>query len=436
MRHATSWADLAGRRVGLWGLGVEGRANLAALRAIGVEPVIVVDDVGGAVEGETVLGLADRGLDALRACEVVVKSPGVSRNRPEVAELEASGVAVVGGLGLWLEGVDRSRVVAVTGTKGKSTTSSVLAHLLRGLGVDAEAGGNIGVAPWHPDAPRPDRWVIEVSSYQATDVASSPGLVVVTSLAPDHLPWHGGEEAYYADKLSLCHQPGARRTIAPADDERIVARADQLGPAVTWVPSPTAEEMAWADPLRLRGAHNARNAALARAALAQMGIDGADDDTMLRRAAEGYVGLPSRLQPAGTVDGVDFVDDSLSTNVLPALAAVAAFPTGRLALIAGGHDRGIDYDELADGLSGRAEPTAAFTVGPAGARIADAIRAAGSDVSLHECADLPDATEAAWRWAKPAGTVLLSPAAASFGEHRDYADRAAAFRHTIAHLGT
>jgi UDP-N-acetylmuramoylalanine--D-glutamate ligase len=436
MRHAIGWADLADRRVGLWGLGVEGRANLAALRAIDVEPVIVADDVTGEADGETVLGLAEGGLDALGACEVVVKSPGVSRNRSEVAELESTGVAVVGGLGLWLEGVDRTRVVAVTGTKGKSTTSSVLAHLLRGLGVSAEAGGNIGAAPWHPDAPRPDRWVIEVSSYQATDVASSPGLVVVTSLAPDHLPWHGGEEAYYADKLSLCHQPGARRSIAPADDVRIVARADQLGPAVTWVTAPVADELAWAEPLGLRGVHNVRNAALARAALLDLDIDGADDDARLRTAAEGYVGLPSRLEPAGSVDGVDFVDDSLSTNVLPALAAVAAFPDGRLALIAGGHDRGIDYDELAEGLAGRAAPTAAFTVGPAGARIAEAVRAAGGSVDLQECADLPDATEAAWRWARPEGTVLLSPAAASFGEHRNYADRAAAFRHTIAHLQT
>jgi UDP-N-acetylmuramoylalanine-D-glutamate ligase len=258
--------------------------------------------------------------------------------------------------------------------------------------------------------------------------------VVVTSLAPDHLPWHGGEEAYYADKLSLCHQPGARRTIAPADDERIVARADQLGPAVTWVASPTAEELAWAEPLGLRGAHNARNAALARAALVDLGIDGSRDDAILRTAADGYVGLPSRLEPAGRVDGVDFVDDSLSTNVLPALAAVAAFGRDRLALIAGGHDRGIDYDELAAGLAVRSAPTGAFTVGPAGARIAAAIRAAGGDVDLYECADLADATEAAWRWARPVGTVLLSPAAASFGEHRDYADRAAAFRHTIAGL--
>ncbi|MGE3621723.1 MAG: Mur ligase family protein, partial [Acidimicrobiia bacterium] len=196
MSSPLRWADLRGRRVGLWGLGVEGRATRARLAALGVEPAVVVDE--GAAEGA--VALAGGGLDRLARCDVVVKSPGISRYRPEVVDLEAAGLAVVGGLGLWLEEVGPGRVVGVTGTKGKSTTTSVAGHLARGLGVRVAVGGNIGAAPWHPDAPDDaELWIVEVSSYQATDLWSSPAVVAVTSLHEDHLDWHGGVDRYYAD---------------------------------------------------------------------------------------------------------------------------------------------------------------------------------------------------------------------------------------------
>ena len=135
------------------------------------------------------------GLDALGRCDVVVKAPGISRYRPDVAELEAAGIPVVGGLGLWMEEVDRDRVVCVTGTKGKSTTTAVAGHLLDRLGYRCLVGGNIGRPPWDPDVGDDyDFWVVETSSFQATDLASSPPVVAVTSLAPDHLDWHGDVE--------------------------------------------------------------------------------------------------------------------------------------------------------------------------------------------------------------------------------------------------
>ncbi|MHB8464080.1 MAG: hypothetical protein ACYDD7_04495 [Acidimicrobiales bacterium] len=120
------WADLAGAQVGLWGLGAEGTASRRRLALLGVTPVVVEDNP----EDAEVLALHAGGLDALARCEVVIKSPGVSRYRDEVRDLENAGVAIVGGLGLWLEEVERDRVICVTGTKGKSTTSSILGHLL------------------------------------------------------------------------------------------------------------------------------------------------------------------------------------------------------------------------------------------------------------------------------------------------------------------
>jgi UDP-N-acetylmuramoylalanine--D-glutamate ligase len=484
-RPKLAWADLRGARVGIWGFGREGSANLRKLRSMGVEPVLV-DDAPAAGD-EQVLATADGGLDALLLCDVVVKTPGVSRYRPEAQRLRAAGVVLAGGLGLWLQEADRDRVVVVTGTKGKSTTSSVLGHLLTGLGRRTMVGGNIGALPYDPDlaagdSARPpstsaarndyDFWVIEVSSYQATDLASSPPVTAVTSLHPDHLPWHGDVERYYRDKLSACSQPGAELTIANGDSDLLRARAALLAPRVEWVSESDEPGATWMDELGLPGRHNRRNALIARRCLLALGIPGAGDAAALRAAASGYVGLPSRLTTIGVVDGVSFVDDSLSTNVLPTLAALDAFPGRRIALIVGGQDRGIDYAPLAAGILARQAPTLVLTLPDSGPRISASFDAAapaplpapgapapgapapGAPASVapasgppggsagpastrtppaaafagvRDCPDLDAAVAAGFNWARPDGIVLLSPAAPSFGHFRDYRDRADAF---------
>ena len=435
MRHQISWADLAGHAVGVWGLGAEGRSSLRRLRSMGIEPVIV-DDNGASGTGEEVLTTDQGGLDALLATDVVVKTPGISRHRHEVSTLEAAGVKVVGGLGLWLAGTDLSRVVCVTGTKGKSTTVSILAHLATGLGHRAFVGGNLGTPPFDPDVPDDlDLYVIETSSYQAADVPVSPPIVAVTSLHPDHLPWHGDIETYYRDKLSLCTQPGADLTIASALDPELRARSDQLGPTVRWI-GPDTWDQHWLDGLALLGAHNVVNAGIARACLEALGFIGPDDEAVLADACAGFPPLGSRLEHVTTLEGVDFYDDSLSTNVLPTLAAVRAFADRPVALIAGGLDRGIDYHELAAGLRERDAPTLVLTVYGTGPAIQTAVDQAGaSHVEATPCDSLDQAVEAAWEWARPRkGVVLLSPASASFDAFDDYLHRARVFRHAVSRI--
>ena len=429
-RPKLTWDDLPGQRVGLWGLGREGQASLRKLAALGVDPVRVDDHPAGP---ET-LATSDGGLDALATCDVVVKTPGISRYRPEVTQLEQLGVAVAGGLGLWLAGQDLNRVVCVTGTKGKSTTASVLGHLLTGLGYRTQVGGNIGVPPWDPsDATGYDYWVIEVSSYQATDLPCSPPVVAVTSLHPDHLDWHGGVEQYYRDKLSACTQPGAELTVANADSTLLRDRRQLLGPRVDWVAADDDPHADWMAPLGLLGQHNRRNALIARHCLRALGINAAADDQKLRAAAAGYQPLPSRLATVGSVGHVMFVDDSLSTNVLPTLAALDAFPGRQVALIVGGHDRGIDYAPLAAGIAARAAPTVVLTLPDSGPRIKAAIESA-STVEVINCTTMSAAVELGFRGAQPDGVVLLSPAAPSFGQFRDYRDRGDAFARAVASL--
>jgi len=464
-RAKLSWSDLTGARVGVWGLGREGHANLRKLVSLGVEPILVDDHPQSNPDGRPVLATGEGGLAALERCDVVVKTPGLSRYRPEVARLSGLGIPVVGGLGLWIAEADLRRVLCVTGTKGKSTTSSVTGHLLTQLGYRCMVGGNIGASPYDPAEDSGsgdfDYWVIEVSSYQATDLPYSPPVVAVTSLHPDHLDWHGGVEQYYRDKLSACSQPGAELTVTNADSDLLTERVALLGPRVEWVSADEDPDADWMEPLGLPGRHNRRNALIARRCLVAMGVPGAADDARLRAAAAGYQPLPSRLTSIGTVGGVTFVDDSLSTNVLPTLAALDSFPGRRIALIVGGHDRGIDYAPLAAGILARPAPTYVLTLPDSGPRIRAEIDQAEIDqaeidqaeidqaeidqAALDQAArnqapdqaplfagvtdrpDLESAVAAAYRWAKPDGVILLSPAAPSFGQFRDYRDRGEAF---------
>jgi UDP-N-acetylmuramoylalanine--D-glutamate ligase len=216
----------------------------------------------------------------------------------------------------------------------------------------------------------------------------------------------------------------------------LVERRAQLGPVVEWVGADTWPP-AWAEPLGLLGQHNLVNAGIARACLAAMGIPGADDEDALRAAAGGFDALESRLETVASLGGVDFVDDGLSTNVLSTLAAVDAFPGRRLALVAGGLDRNIDYAPLAEGLARRPATTLVLTTYTTGPTIQREVeRHAGPNLTAVPCADLHEAVRVGAEWAGPDGVVLLSPAAASFDAFDDYRHKGRAFREAVAALPT
>jgi UDP-N-acetylmuramoylalanine--D-glutamate ligase len=428
MPSPTSWADLRGRRVALWGLGVEGRANLRRAQALGLEPLLV-DDGGGALGGRPVLGF-EEALPQLTGSEFVVKSPGNSRYGEQFRQLAAAGPRVVGGLGLWLAGVDRSRVVCITGTKGKSTTTSIAGGLLTGLGQRHHIGGNLGSPPWDPAVGEDyDWWVVETSSYQALDVEVGPKVVAVTSLSEDHLPWHDGSaETYFRDKLSLCTRPGVEAVVADGGDPLLRSRSELLGGHVRWVERGAKD---WSDNGLLLGDHNRRNAEIARQALVALGVPGADDEARLTAAFSSFVPLPHRLTPVADSGGVLFVDDSISTNALSALAAVASFPGRRVALLVGGLERDIDYQPLAEGLAGRPD-LLVVTMPSNGTAIGRQLAAA---TAVQDCSSLEEAVRAAHTWAKDGGgVVLLSPAAASFDRYPDYRARGEAFAAAVRQL--
>ena len=440
MRQPISWSALADATVGVWGLGVEGQASVRRLRAMGRHPVLVDDaPLAPSTDGAEILATDNGGLAALRRCDVVIKSPGVSRYRPEVEDLESAGIAVCGGLGLFMAEADPTRVACITGTKGKSTTTALAVHLVNGLGLRGRAGGNIGRPPWDPtDEPPPDFWIVETSSFQVPDLRNGPRVVAVTSLSPDHLDWHGTVERYYADKLALCTKPGVTLALVADGDAALRTRTDMLGPHVRWVGDNEVERgRSWSDALGLNGPHNARNAAVARAVLEGLGVAGAADVDRLTAAAQGFDGLPSRCRSLGTIDAVEFVDDGLSTNVLPAQAALRAYADRPVALLVGGHDRGVDYAPLAETVAERSSPTLVVTMPDNGPRIGQAVRAASNGrVQVIDADSLGTAVDVAVGWAEAGAVVLLSPAAPSFGRFADYRERSAAFARAASRFGT
>ena len=431
MFRPTGFADLAGRRVGVFGYGVEGHA--AERRLHGVSELVVVDDTPGL--GPEVLVTSEGGLDALLGCDVVLKSPGIPRRRADVMNLELHGVTVTSALNLWMQETDRSRVVGLTGTKGKSTTTALVTFFLHCVGEEAQRLGNIGQPPYDPSVDTSKGWlVLEVSSFQCVDLEVAPGVVVVTSLGADHLDWHGSLEQYYDDKLSLTRAEGAHQTLVP-DNVTFRQIQDQLGGELRYVESDTSHLAA---ALGLIGAHNNANVALALAVVETLtGVDASELRAAVEKESYRFEPLRGRLTLVAkeSANGaiLRYVDDGLATSVLPTVAALEVFVDEPVALIAGGFDRGVDYSELASALAARQQPTTLITMGDAGKRLGTAL-AQRSGVTQHHVNEMADAVRVARSSLRHGGVVLLSPAAPSFDQYRNWEERSDDFTAVVRSL--
>jgi UDP-N-acetylmuramoylalanine--D-glutamate ligase len=422
--------ELCQRRVAVWGLGREGLAMVRLLIQRGAEPMYIDDSADAQVHLDHQVGTGARVLApgdvAWSAIDVVVRAPGVSRYRPELDLARSQGVTVTTAMALWLEDFADARVIAVTGTKGKSTTAALTASILDGEGMEVALIGNIGV-PVVESYGRPlvDAYVVEVSSYQAADVEVSPGVVVLTSLAPDHLDWHGGEEAYYRDKLRLIEAgpPGALAVNAGSDEA--VRRTEGhpartlFGPAgrvrVDDAGGVAVDGTPVLDGSRLRppGRHNLWN--LCGAITGATLLNGTPPSpATLEAVVDGFEGLPSRCRTVGERHGLTFVDDALASNPFATVASLRAFPGREVTVILGGADRGVDPADLVDALLLRRPAPRVVVLPPDHQRLIDALasREAGrSSSAVVAVDDLAEAVEAAVAVTPRGGVVLFSPAA-------------------------
>jgi UDP-N-acetylmuramoylalanine--D-glutamate ligase len=424
--------ELCRQRVAVWGLAQEGLAVADLLVRRGVAPLLIDDRPDGAADRAAgVLGpvvVVHPESAAWADIDVVVRAPGVSRYRPELAAARQAGTVVTTATAIWLEDFAEARVVAVTGTKGKSTTAALTAAILRQQGMEVELLGNIGVPVTDTyDGPLVDAYVVEVSSYQAAEVTVSPGVCVLTSLAPDHLDWHGSEEAYYQDKLRLVEAgpPGALAVNAASDE---AVRRTAHHPArmlfgasgrVRLDPSgmieADGEPLLGADRLRVPGRHNVWNLCGAIAGALLLGGEPLLADAV-GRAVDGFDGLPSRCRTIGRRNGLTFVDDALASNPFATMASIEAFPDDELTVILGGADRGIDARPLAEALARRRPVPAVVVLPPDGQRLLDAMArlpAAQRPVGMvvHQAGDVGEAVRVAVGSTASGGIVLFSPAA-------------------------
>jgi len=440
-------AELAGKRIAILGAGREGQAAHAWLRARmpSAELTILAEAPAEAAfaqglqlhdtQSRNSLIIEPFTAARLGSFDVLVRSPGISPYREALQAAFAAGVRCTTPSSLWFAAHPDARTICVTGTKGKSTTSALVAHLLRFNGHTVTLAGNIGLPLLACDDQGVDWWVIELSSYQITDLEASPTLVVILNLSPEHLDWHGSKEAYFRDKLRLVKLAAGGRLIANASDAALVARlADS--PGLTWFETATGvhtvgkqlfyqgQALPVSMPKSMPGRHNLLNVAAALTAVLATGSD-------LHHAALGissFISLPHRLQLLGERDGIAFVNDSIATTPVATVAALDALQDQSVILLVGGFDRGLDWEPYLAEFH-RTAPKAVISLPENGPRIIETMRRGQlmPPSGFHDAPDLKGAIELSRQLASSGDTVLLSPGAPSFPQFSDFRDRGQTF---------
>ncbi|HWT45907.1 MAG TPA: UDP-N-acetylmuramoyl-L-alanine--D-glutamate ligase [Vicinamibacterales bacterium] len=385
----------------------------------------------------------------LSSADLIVLSPGVSPRQADVAAARDAGVPVIGELELasrWLRG----RIVAITGTKGKSTTTTLTGRMLDAAGFRVLVGGNIGLALSAQVDESTDETihVIETSSFQLeTTETFHPWIAVLLNFSPDHLDRHTDVQEYAAAKARIfANQTERDWAVINADDQAVLAmasaarsrrlafsmagRADadvRVEDAVIVRRHASATEpLVPLSSVRLLGRHLVADVLAASAVASLCGADPA----AMTRAVEAFTGLEHALEPVAEVGGVRFVNDSKATNIEAALRAIESFD-GPLVVIVGGRFKGGRFADLEPAL--RARRATVISIGEAAPLVEEAL--AGS-VAVHRVRSMADAVRTGFVLAHPGETVLLAPACASFDMFRDYAERGRVFKQEVSTLGS
>lgn len=424
---------LEGRRVTVLGAGASGLAAARLLARRGARVFLSeradlseevrqeLDDLGVAYEAG---GHTAR---AWREADWVIPSPGVPPSNPVLRAARREGIPVLGELELAYRFCPSSRIIAVTGTNGKTTTTRLICAMLRAAGHHAVAAGNIGL-PWTAalGAIRAQTWVVlEVSSFQLETVERfRPHIAVLVNFSPDHLDRHGTLEAYWQAKCRLLINQGpADHALHPADvrlPDGVRAQKHRI--------EPLPDEGQWAGLPR----HQRENLSFARAA-ARLADPACD---LAQVPWKDLLGGPHRLEFVAQVEGVRFYNDSKATNpaaTQAALEALAGRDRGPITLILGGRDKKLDFDPLARSIASHPDVSRVLLVGEAAPRIGRALARAGFELERTQTVfDLEEAVHKAVR--QGPGLCLLAPACASFDAFADYRERGRAFRRAVQDL--
>ena len=449
--------ELKGKKVLVVGLGKSGMAAALFLRHHGAK--VTVSDVRSAedlakeipalLEEGIMVEAGGHGLLTFRRQDLIVVSPGVPLDTPELVQSQALGLPVIGELELAARFL-KGKMLAVTGSNGKTTTTTLLGEILAAGGLPTLVGGNIGVPVITlVDSSTDESWsVLEVSSFQLESTDQfHPAISVILNITPDHLDRYKTFEDYARAKERIfADQNEQDCLVLNADNPRAAQAASRSKAGVYWFSAKhPVTQGAWVEtgnvvyrpaegaapekvmPLRgihLKGAHNVENVLAAVVAARQAGVT----VELIRAAVEKFHAVEHRLEYVATRKGVEFYNDSKATNVDATAKAVAAFPSG-IHLILGGKDKGFPYTVLTPLLRERVR--AVYTIGVAAAKIEADLRGV---VPIHSCETLDKALHAAASAAQPGEVVLLAPACSSYDQFDNYEQRGSVFKQLVQEL--
>ncbi|MDT8067119.1 MAG: UDP-N-acetylmuramoyl-L-alanine--D-glutamate ligase [Terriglobia bacterium] len=443
--------DVQGKRVLVVGLGKSGVASSLFLQSRGAR-VTVSDEKSQEQLRTEIPALLDKGIvvetgkhgeRTFREQDLIVVSPGVPNDVPPLMNARKLGIPVIGEIELatrFLQG----RVIAITGSNGKTTTTTLTGEVIAAGGFQSLVGGNIGTpAITFVDQSSPSTWVVlEISSFQLETIETfRPHIAAILNITPDHLDRHGSMGAYIAAKARIFENQSEKDfAVLNMDDATCVTLVQKLTPQVYWFSRKVEvergtfvrngkiifrdargeREIMPVDEITLKGAHNLENVLAAAA----MGILAGVEPTKVRRAVKDFKAVEHRLEYTATIRGVQYFNDSKATNVDATIKALESFP-GNIHLILGGKDKGSDYSVLNDLLKERVKRI--YTIGAAAQKIESQI----AGVEITSAGTLDQAVRKASEFAQAGDIVLLAPACASFDQFQSYEHRGRAFKEAV-----
>ena len=446
--------DLKGKKVLVVGLGKSGLAAALFLRRRGAHVTVsdarsaeaLAKDIPALLDEGIMVETGGHGLLTFRRQDLIVVSPGVPLNTPELAQVKSFGLPVIGELELAARFLKGS-TLAITGSNGKTTTTALVGEILEKAGIPTLVGGNIGVPVVALiDQSTDETWsVLEVSSFQLESTQRfHPSIAVILNITPDHLDRHGSFENYaLAKERIFAAQDEHDFLVLNADNARAAqAAARSVAKVYFFSVEHSVLQGAWVEDgflvyraskdqpvekimpvsgVPLKGAHNVENVLAAVCASRLAGVTA----EQIRSGVESFRAVEHRLEYVATINGVEFYNDSKATNVDATAKAVAAFSSG-IHLILGGKDKNSDYTQLAPLLRTRVH--AIYTIGYAAAKIESELRGV---VSILSCETLDNAVSAAASAARPGEVVLLAPACSSFDQFENYEQRGKVFKQLV-----
>lgn len=446
--------ELKDKRILVVGLGKSGLASAMFLRKHGA--LVTVSDLRSVealakelpalLDAGVMVEAGGHGLLTFRRQDCIVVSPGVPLDTPELAQARGSGTQVIGEFELAARFL-RGKVLAITGSSGKTTTTALCGEIFRASGRPTQVGGNIGLPVISlVQGSTDDGWnVLEVSSFQLEAIVEfRPNIAVILNITPDHLDRHGSMENYLAAKERIFANQTAEDFLVlnaeNAETKQMAARARAryfwfsarrpvrqgsfvYQDAIVWRANEQAavEPILPVDEIPLKGEHNVENVLAAVCAAKLAGIS----NDVIRKAIAAFHAVEHRLEFVARIRGVDFYNDSKATNVDATVKAIAAFPGG-IHLILGGKDKNSDYTLLEPLLKERVR--AVYTIGAAAQKIE---RQIGDATHVVSCQTLERAVEQAAVQAKSGEIVLLAPACSSFDQFENYEHRGQCFKQYV-----